>query len=214
MSDPLLLIASALIVIGPLVFLISLIQFIRSGKKNKKPMTLPHEELPVVSERAARVELPPMPSYIEEEKPEPAPVPIVPEPKPVEQRTLPASERTVVMPAGMGEVQGQLEIAFTQIKTLNKKIAQLESELETLSRNAATKLETNELKEVPMNPADFTQKLLKLAEHVIVLEKEVARMKTGSKSPGNGNGGTTSNVAAPVEVPAEPAAPKPPIMPI
>jgi hypothetical protein len=49
-----------------------------------------------------------------------------------------------------------------------------------------------------MNPSDFTQKLLKLAEHVIVLEKEVTRLKAGAKPA------------------AKPEAeqPKPPIMPI
>ena len=40
-----------------------------------------------------------------------------------------------------------------------------------------------------MNPADFTQKLLKLAEHVIVLEKEVERLKSnnGKKDSNNSN---------------------------
>ncbi len=38
-------------------------------------------------------------------------------------------------------------------------------------------LEPNELKEPPMDAADFTKKLLKVVEHVILLEKEVANLK-------------------------------------
>ena len=84
------------------------------------------------------------------------------------------AEKTVVMPAGMGEIQGQLEIAFSQIKNLNRKMVEMEALLDSLARQNANKLELNELKEPPMNPADFTQKLLKLAEHVIIIDQENA----------------------------------------
>jgi hypothetical protein len=84
------------------------------------------------------------------------------------------------MAAGMGEIQGQMEIAFSQIKNLNKKVAQLEAELESVARHTTANLDPNQLKEPPINAADFAQKLLKLAEHVIALEKEMARIKASS----------------------------------
>jgi hypothetical protein len=108
------------------------------------------------------------------------------------------ADKTVVMPAGMSDVQAQLEIIFSQIKTMNKKLYEIESGLQSVSKQTATSLDANHDSEPPMNPSDFTQKLLKLAEHVIVLEKEVTRLKAGAKPA------------------AKPEAeqPKPPIMPI
>ena len=46
-------------------------------------------------------------------------------PAPV-RRAETSSEKTVVMPAGMAEMHSEMEIAFSQIKLLNKKVAALE----------------------------------------------------------------------------------------
>lgn len=76
------------------------------------------------------------------------------------------AEKTVVLPAGVADIQAQLEIALTQIRTLNKKIYDLESRVSG----------------GPNAGGDFAAKLQTLAEHVIVLEKEMARMKSGGPS--------------------------------
>lgn len=194
MSDPLLLIAVALLILGPLVFLVALVQLLRGGKK---PEPLPHLD----EEPAPEIVPPPYMQEIKEEEPAPGPV-ATPSGGPEKERAP--------LPTISGEVQGQVEIIFSQIKTLSKKVAQLESEMESVSRTASAKLEANELKEVPMNPADFTQKLLKLAEHVIVLEKDVARMKSSAKS-------ATTPAADETVVMQQPSAStgqRPPIMPI
>ena len=225
LSDPLLLLAGVFLVAGPLVFLVSLIKLISWGRKQKQadayaelnpfaplPSTpVPQPETPMSSPIAPAVEslpatkLPPTP----EPEPEIFPFPTSAEPDKPEM----PMDKTIIMPAGMGEVQGQLEIAFSQIKMLNKKVSQMESELDSVARNVTSKLERNELKELPMNPADFTQKLLKLAEHVIVLEKEVERMKTNGAKKGVEEELSTTLVKAPA-ISAVSTAPKPPLMPL
>ncbi len=197
MSDPLLMIAVGLLILGPLVFLVALVKWARSPKKE---VPLPHLD------EIEDVQLNP-PPYAEEIKEEPAANPSVKEtPAPL------VTDQRIPLPSISGEMQGQIEIVFSQIKTLSKKVAQLESEMETVSRTASAKLETNELKEVPMNPADFTQKLLKLAEHVIILEKDVARLK-GEKNSSAMNAASDETVVM-TSPPAASGAPKPPIMPI
>jgi len=202
LADPLLLIAVSLLILGPLVFLVALVKFFRSGKKSEPlpPLSDEFEPEPLVT-----------PSYIQEIKEEAAP----PAPE-IEQTSAPMEKERPPMPTISGEVEGQVEIVFSQIKTLSRKVAQLESEMETVSRTASAKLEANELKEVPMNPADFTQKLLKLAEHVIVLEKDVARLKAGARNNPPANGSATASQGEP-GLPAQPSAPsgpRPPVMPI
>ena len=219
MNDPLLMSAAILLILGPLIFLVAFIQFLRAGRKVELPPIIGDESMPL-NEMASPVPPPPPveePAPLEEEK-------IVTPPyvkEAVEEASVPPPsrriqvidpEKTVVMPSGLGEVQGQLEIAFSQIKTLNKKVAQLESELETVSKTAAAKLEKNDLSQAPTDPADFTQKLLKLAEHVIVLEKEVARMKS-APAPVKENAETETEMVQTAEAGAS-SGNRPPIMPI
>lgn len=215
LSDPLLILAGVFLVVGPLLFLVSLVKFLMWGRKSKdamftdlNPFSPLGEDLRAPEEQPAEPSEPSLvapPPYMEEEKelPPPTPSPVIPP-----ARSL-ASEQTVVMPSGVGEIQGQIEIAFSQIKTLSKKVAQMESELESVARNSSARLERNELKEIPMNPADFTQKLLKLAEHVIVLEKEVERLKGAKDSDSS-----TPEAAPAPGIPPVPSAPKPPVMPL
>lgn len=196
-SEPLLTVAAALLVVAPLVFLIALVKFVRAPGAADVPVfgDEPADEFAAAPEpESAASEPAPAPRVAERTAP-PPPAPAAPAPEPTASEAM---DRTVVMPQGLAEVQGQLEIAFSQIKMLNKRIHTLETELESVSRQSVTRLEPNQLKEAPMNPADFTQKLLKLAEHVIVLEKEVARMKSGAPEAGHAAAGAT----------------KPPIMPI
>ncbi len=219
LSQPLLMVAAAFIVLGPILFLVALIQFFRSGRKKTEYPAFEEDE-PLELSSPSSQETAPVSSESPEEPESTEPSESIyikgastqETPEPVEKlRNVQNidTDKTVVMASGVGEVQGQLEIAFSQIKSMNKKISQLESDLETLSRNAATKLEPNELKEAPMNPADFTAKLLKLAEHVIVLEKEVSRLKSTAKP--NGNSQPAGGAAAPAE--SQPSG-KPPILPI
>jgi hypothetical protein len=213
-SDPLLLLAGVFLIAGPLVFLIALVKFIAAGRKQNEFAPLFDEVGPF---SRVEPELPPASSPAPFSSPTPstnaeraqAREDFPPSPAPERESVM---DKTTIMPSGMGEVQGQLEIAFSQIKTLNKKILQIESELDSVARSVTGRLDRNELQEVPMNPSDFTQKLLKLAEHVIVLEKEVERLK-GS----NGQDGppTESEPAGSTETAtSQPRAPRPPVMPI
>jgi hypothetical protein len=209
LSDPLLILAGLFLVVGPLVFLVSLIKLISWNRQQKRDAEFgelnPFSPLPVTPE-----ETPLPPSAASEPFPMPSPAaPIEPEFQPETQASVPAMDKTAIVLPDTGEIQGQLEIAFTQIKTLSKKVSQMESELDSVARAIMAKLDKNELKEIPMNPADFTQKLLKLAEHVIVLEKEVDRLKTGA--PKN----DLVEAAPASERPtAAPATPKSPMMPL
>ena len=109
------------------------------------------------------------------------------------------------------ELQSQIDIAITHIKNLNSKVMEMDQHMELIERHHQVQLEPSQLKEMPMDPADFTQKLLKLAEHVIVLEKEVARLKGNSQ-----NAPATAPKAPPPAPPQSKSggSPKPPIMPI
>lgn len=205
LTDPMLLTAAVLVIGGPLLFVLSLWRYTRAVPQVLPP-DFPRNEPPLPQETPAPlIESPVATAPVDE----PAPVPlkhaphisdliqepanaiqpgtpaaaepppsIIPEPPaPIKER---AEEKTVVMPSGMGEIQGQMEIAFSQIKNLNKKIYEMEALVESLARQNASKLDVNEIKEPPTNAAEFAQKLLKLAEHVIVLEKEMARLKSSS----------------------------------
>ncbi|MCG3203375.1 MAG: hypothetical protein KCHDKBKB_00031 [Elusimicrobia bacterium] len=206
LGDPLLMIATILLLVCPFVFLVALLKYIRCPKKteadplfNSEPENSPTPLEPQDEPSSRSPEPPPLESEPMEPSPPPPPPP-PPPPTPLAPKI--DMEKTVVMAPGTAEIQGQIEIVFSQIKTLNRKVAQMESEMESLARTASAKLETNELKEAPMNPAEFTQKLLKLAEHVIVLEKEVSRLKGVGGS--NGEEGSQK----------PPTPPKSPIMPI
>jgi hypothetical protein len=213
LSDPLLIVASALLVIGPLLFLISFWKLIRFPKP-KNPLFDPVAEPAETFLESEPAEITPVPSVPEEKVEkvvlvEPPPAPPSPPPPPVVPvQSKPISpqenfmDKTVVMPAGMGEIQGQLEIAFTQLKSLNKRIYELEVALSEVAQPAATPLELNNLKEPPMNPADFTQKLLKLAEHVIVLEKNMSKLLSQTTAKSN------------EDIPPVPTKPHPPVMPL
>lgn len=180
LTDPVLLVAAILLIGGPLLFIFSLLKYIQA-KPLVLPPDFPREEPlppPLIPPAPPPTRLAPhISNAIQEPAAAPMETPSIPVTPPE------AQERTVVMPRGVAEIQGQMEIAFSQIKSLNKKFNELESLLESLARQNASRLEPNELKEPPLNPADFTQKLLKLAEHVIMLEKEMSRLKIESKPP-------------------------------
>jgi len=148
----------------------------------------------------------------------PAPMP-KPSPPPPPPPPTPLSDKTVVIPPHMADLQAQIEIAFSQIKHLSVKTNDMEQHMDLLEQHKGVQLETNELKEPPMNPADFVQKLLKLAEHVIVLEKEMARLKAQFKvspAPTQTRPAPRQPTRTPNPVPAipTPKPTKPPIMPI
>lgn len=195
LSDPLLLTATILVVVGPLMFLVSLWNLLRSPKK-KDPLFDPkhfHEEEPVINHSGRK-------SPIENNSPAPVAVQTGPkENKPLmDAPSAPAEpmdmEKTIVMPAGMAEIQGQLEIAFSQIKHLNKKVFDLEKAL--ASGNPAPVSAPSG--EPSSNVPELAQKLLKLAEHVIVLEKNLNKLMANKSSM----------------VPTETTQIKPPIMPL
>ena len=211
MSDPMLLVGVILFCLGPLFFLVALWKFITSKKKldfeiPREP-ELENPEATSPSMSTSQVSPPPAPAI--EETPDLTPV--APVPPPVRTPPPPphlerAEDKTVVIQPGISEFQGQLEFVFNQLKTLNRTVSQLEDRVESIGNSPAPgAIDINQLKTPPMNPGEFTQKLLKLAEHVIQLEKEVARLK------GVGLSGTAP--AAPMQAPA-PNPSKPPVMPI
>lgn len=178
LSDPMLLIGVGLVAFGLLLFLISFWKLIfsrRSAKKFVMPKEEPHEEI---------FNAPPPPEPEPELEPEPAPFPqapqmeepvLTPPPVPVEN-----GDKTVVMQASETETQIQLDIIVSQLKNLNRKVSEMEEKLENVPEITNTTEEIAALKELPVNAEDFAKKLLKLAEHVIFLEKEVARLKQAS----------------------------------
>lgn len=197
MSDPMLLVGASLIAFGALLFLISFWKLISMGKPKRKFVVPAHE---AESEQSfvepSPLEEPVSAIPMEEPTPEPEPAPalapvqevVVPVPAketPAPTPAEPASDKTVVMNVQDTEIQIQLDIIVSQLKNLNQKIGELEDRVENMPDATNTPHDIAMLKEPPVNPEDFTRKLLKLAEHVIVLEKEVARMKTshGAKPP-------------------------------
>ncbi len=230
LSDPLLLIGTILFILSFLAFFFGLIKWIASPRKSADAFTVPHGD---VEEPIPSGEIP------ADETPAPAPIaiPIKEEPQQinpvVEDHPLPTppispsvkkedrSDKTMVIAPGEAAIQGQLDIVITQIKNLNKKVSDLEDSFENTS-NATKKAEAGELKEMPRDMGDFAQKLLKLAEHVIILEKEMARLK--GKEPGPRANPDATIIMAPKPAtpgsatPGSPALgavnPKPPVMPL
>jgi hypothetical protein len=227
LSDPLILTAAILLVVGPLLFFVSLWKLVRPPKKNvplfdttgatNEPFF--KEEPKGTPSSTAVPEPPPTPLHQPKSPPAPTqpvePSPSAPQPAqaaPIEIRRDESAEKTVVMPPGVAEVQGQLEIAFSQIKLLNKKVYELEMTLSDMPSNTAPVSDDfSRLKEPPANPADFMQKLLKLAEHVIVLEKHVSRLMGATRQTPNPTPAPTPKTQSP---PSAPLASKPPIMPL
>ncbi len=190
LSDPLLIVAAVLLVLSPVVFLVALVKFMRAPKP-KTPFAIPKEDFSSPIRSLAAEE--PVVHNNPVAAPEPVAVkPSLPVTPPVQQ--IPDAEKTIVLPPGTGEVQGQLEIALTQIRTLNKKIYDLETTVSTLVRSAGAAGGT-----LAGASPDVSAKLQTLAEHVILLEKDVAKLKT--------NGPT----AAPAEAPAANTERRPPM---
>ncbi len=180
LSDWLLLSGVALVILGVGLFLFAALKFFLY----KEPIDLvmpsyePEEE-PATPAAAAPVE-PPTPAPSEPEQPEEDP-----QPSPALARSRRMDERadlTMVMAPGVSDLQAQFEIAITQIKQLNKKVYELEKQVDTFATRSEAKLEPHELKEPPMDAGDFTKKLLKVVEHVIILEKEVNLLKAKDSS--------------------------------
>ncbi|MFN0116810.1 MAG: hypothetical protein ACKVQC_00765 [Elusimicrobiota bacterium] len=144
MSDPLLLSGIILLIFGPILFLIS------AWKYFKTPSVDSHFKIPV-EPVSPLVQAP----VVKEEA-----LPQIEKIEVADKESF--QDKTIVMPPGMGEIHSQIEIAFNQIKSLNKRLAAVEEDIE-----------------------DRNQKQIKLAEHVIVLEKEMAQAKVamGDKKP-------------------------------
>lgn len=148
-------------------------KWVSIGRKTKKPFVVPND--PPESKFESIVPPPPPPPA---PAPEPEPTPPVTPPHQELQSAVSAiaspkepvdMDKTVVISPGESELQAQVDIVFSQIKNLNKKVYEMESKLDS-APSAAGGGE-------PANMADINQKLQTLAEHVIALEKEVARLK-------------------------------------
>jgi hypothetical protein len=210
LSDPMLMVGVCLVIVGPIVFLISLIQFLRMGKEHEAFVLPPHDNEQVFAppvEETPPIELTPVP----QENQQPEEVAITPEPVPVKKESMMpvGADKTIILPPGVSELQAQLEIALSQIKNLNKKVYELESSVEIVQKHADVKLNPDELKEPPMNAGEFTQKLLKVVEHVLVLEKEVAKLKLANSRQTTGTPNQTQKTPA-----TTPNSPRPPILPL
>lgn len=224
LSDPMLLTAMVFLVLGPVVFLIALWKMIALRKKSSSQFVVPTDL------NAAPPSMSPMPPPPPANPPEPLPHPFVREAAPPPPETVQppapetsspplakesapavksndAFERTVVLPPGVAELQAQMEIAFSQIKNLNKQVHGLEAEIESLMRQQNTKLESHPLKEPPMNAEEFSKKLIAVAEHVVALEKEMARLKDELK-------GSRLAPTPPASEKTSSPHPKPPVMPL
>lgn len=218
LADPLLLTGSGLFIFGIIAFIFSLVKFITFKEPSSDFLIPDSEETPTATLAEEQPDLLP-----EQESPA-GPIPQVtqktenviaetPAPKIQEDiipqesaKSLPpknqSMEETVVLPPYIAETQAQIEICITQIKQLNKKVIHLEEiaeELYTKAQNQSS-AQTSTVVDNPSTAitGDFSQKLLKLAEHVIVLEKEVARLRQAER-----------NKSASPENPG-----KPPVMPL
>lgn len=228
LSDQLFLVGVVLVIVGPLVFLFSLIKFIRS--KGKVDFVVPHQ--PVEEEVPSQPTETHRNGEQEEEKVEESPVSAAQD-EPVPEAILDPEisplfrtarsqdpDKTVVMPPFVSDLQAAMEIAIGQVKQLNRKVSDLEEEIERLKKNRQTDLQPNELKEPPMDAADFTKKLLKVVEHVIVLEKEVSNLR-GRPAVGPASPTATPSTATPAAASPQfefgtspPGATRPPILPL
>ncbi len=86
-------------------------------------------------------------------------------------------DKTEILSREEAEVRSGLDLALTQVSSLARKMGDVEDKIKTLEKAMDNRIEPNELKEMPATPADFATKLLKLAEHVIILEREVASLR-------------------------------------
>jgi hypothetical protein len=191
-ADPLLMMGIFLVIVGPLFFIVALWKVIFFKKPLEPGFIVPDQDsheletinpsehsVGPVSEIAAE----PVPEH----EPQPMPIPTAAA-SPIQtfesvhasQQTEPASDRTIVMPSGMADLHAQMELIFTQVKQLNKRSAEFETSLEDLTRKLLEKYEPNTLKEPVADQKDLMQKLLKIAEHVIALEKDVAKLKAAT----------------------------------
>jgi hypothetical protein len=190
LSDPMLLVGACLVVFGLFLFLVSIWKLLFSSRGPRKKFVVPHEgeseqvfinsdPEPELPEPTLRVITPPPAEAPAQTAIEPPPVPMPADNGAVEHD----QEKTVVMQAAETEMQLQLDIIVSQLKNINQKVGELEERLENVPDLTNTPQDIAVLKEPPVNPEDYTKKLLKLAEHVIVLEKEVARLKSGAAKP-------------------------------
>lgn len=228
LSDPMLIAGSTLLVIGPLVFIIALIKLILlSVKKPKAEFRVPEpeKEFAAPDRRAPEFDVeqpnpaappPPLPAASEDlEKAiqqELSGSKIMlrvesPNPPSAQKPMSPMSDKTMVITQAEADLQAQIDIVIAQLKNLNKKMGDMEDKIDAMEKHAEVRIEPNELKDPPANAADYMQKLLKLAEHVIVLEKEVGRLR--SRETSNTSASPTRAKPAPSSTP-----PKPPIMPV
>jgi len=202
-SDPMLSAGFALLIVGLIGFLFSLIKFL-TYRSDDSEFAIPSSEYEA----------------------EPPTQENIPEPAPPETINEPAidREKTVVISPEESEVRAGLDLALTSVSSLSRKMGDLEEKMKALERVMEFKLEPNELKELPSNPAEFGTKLLKLAEHVIILEREVAFFKKKKTSAPTGNSPDTPQeivkeipkAPPPIENPFEKTIveKKPPIMPL
>ncbi len=217
LSDPYLSVGVCLVVLGPLLFLFSLIKFFRG--QSKPEFVVPHHPIdediqPEPTSSLRNDKNLEKPAEVEEET-----VPVFEQIAEREEKVhhssahaSDASDRTMVMPPYVSDLQAAVEISINQIKQLNKKVAQLELMVEKMEQNQQIKSNLHELKEPPMDAGDFTKKMLKVVEHVIVLEKEVAQLRGRA-------GGSTPSSASPAPSSLEfesnqPVSGRPPILPL
>lgn len=174
LSDPSLVAGLILVLLGPLLFLFSFVKFLRA--RTKTDFIVPHEDEEALN--PPPIEAPaPTSEPVRSAGPASAMAPIFDTPAPEPERRESFGDKTVVLPPYVSELQAQIEIAVSQVKHMNKKIYEVEQQIEKLQMQRSAQLDDNELKEPPMDPADFTKKLLKVVEHVIVLEKEVSQLR-------------------------------------
>jgi len=236
LSDPMLLTGAALLVLSPIGFVVAFVKYITIKDSRPREFTIPQEPQEIPEEQfqsvPADVKQPEIPiETVPPPEPEPAPEPATetleihqpshPGPPPSPPKESPKAspmanaDKTVVIPPAINDLQAQIEIAFSQIKNLNIKTNDIEQLMDLMARQKEVQLEPNQLKELPMDPADFTKKLLKLAEHVIVLEKEMARLRAGTRPQTPAARANPSNLVTSPQATVKPKPPlKPPIMPL
>jgi|GEM_PF-4162332 len=205
LSDPLLLVGFLLFVLGPIGFLFALVKYISASRKQKAQFVIP-AHAPEPEEPASNQDN--FSEYSERSS-----VPHDEKPGGVDS-SFPHSPSESFVHSQDQNVSSQLEILFSHLKSLTHRLEEMEQQIELLNRHKTAMLSPNKLKEPPMDPADFTNKLLKLAEHIIVMEKELAKLKSErageSKAPPSS---VEHSYAGLSDVPSEKTT-KPPIMPI
>jgi TolA-binding protein len=216
LSDPFLSVGVCLVILGPLLFIFSLIKFVRG--KSKPEFVVPHHPIEEDVQPEPTVSLQNGGNQEKKVEVEEETVPVfeqIAEREETVRRSSTnandASDRTMVMPPYVSDLQAAVEISINQIKQLNKKVAHLEGLVEKMEQSQQIKSDFHELKEPPMDAGDFTKKMLKVVEHVIVLEKEVAQLRGRA-------GGIASASATPAPTlefeSNQPVPNRPPILPL